>query len=78
MRLLRHCMHLYLCYLVQCIVQTEVNRMMLRGNEQVTKQHNVPTIAFCGGLGLVSSLQLLVCQTVGDGAADSGCSLPFS
>jgi len=55
----------------QSIVENEINKVLTRGKVQVTKQQNMLTVVFRGGLGNVAALEVFKCQSVEDCVADT-------
>jgi hypothetical protein len=59
----------------QYIIQEEINKVLSRGKVQVTRQQNIVTVVFRGGLGNVPFLEVFKCQSVEECTADTDASV---
>jgi hypothetical protein len=59
----------------QYIIQEEINQVLSRGKVQVTRQQNIVTVVFRGGLGNVPILEVFKCQSVEDCTVDTDASV---
>jgi hypothetical protein len=59
----------------QYIIQEEINKALSRGKAQVTRQQNIVTVVFRGGLGNVPLLEVFKCQSVEECTTDTDASV---